>query len=257
MAEEKNRDVSSDKNRENKPLIVLTNDDGIQAPGLHFLLDTVRDLGDIIVIAPESAQSGQSSAITVNKALRIRKEDEREGCTLYSINGTPVDCVKLGMYAIVPRKPDLLLAGINHGSNSGTSVIYSGTMGAVIEGCFLGIPSVGFSLLQTSWSADFSESRKIVREVSEKVLNEGLEEGICLNINIPANCKPKGLKWCKASQGYWTDEYAEYIDPNGRPFYFMTGRFVYRDPEDPNTDNYWLQRGWATGVRVKTDMSAD
>lgn len=240
-----------------RPLIVLTNDDGIHAPGLHFLLDCVRDKGDIIVLAPDSPRSGQSSAITVNSALRIRLEDEYEGCQMYSINGTPVDCVKLGMFAVVPRRPDLLLAGVNHGSNSGTSVIYSGTMGAVMEGCMLGIPSAGFSLLHSSWAADFTECGPIIDTVVNDILQNGLPDGICLNVNIPARCKPEGLKYCKASQGYWTDEYAEYRDPNGRPFYFLTGHFVDNDPDDPETDNYWLSRNWATAVRVKTDMSAD
>ncbi|MCH5319512.1 MAG: 5'/3'-nucleotidase SurE [Paramuribaculum sp.] len=255
--EEKTEEYVKQPQEGARPLIVLTNDDGIHAPGLHYLLDTVKDLGDIIVLAPDGPRSGQSSAITVNTALRIRLEEESEGCRIYCINGTPVDCVKLGMYAVVPRKPDLLLAGVNHGSNSGTSVIYSGTMGAVIEGCFLGIPSAGFSLLHTSWSADFSECGPIIREVTEDMLRNGLPSGICLNVNIPAHCKPQGLKYCRASQGYWTDEYAEYRDPNGRPFYFMTGRFIDLDPDDPETDNYWLEREWATAVRVRTDMSAD
>lgn len=246
---------SSMSDTDSRPLIVITNDDGIHAPGLDYLIETVSDFGDIIVLAPDAPRSGQSSAITVNSALRIRLEEESEGCKKYSINGTPVDCVKLGMYAVVPKRPDLLLAGVNHGSNSGTSVIYSGTMGAVIEGCFLGIPSAGFSLLHNSWNADFSECGPIIREVVADMLKNGLPQDICLNVNIPANCKPLGLKHCKASQGYWTDEYAEYRDPNGRPFYFLTGRFVDRDPDDPETDNYWLSRQWATLVRVKTDMS--
>lgn len=240
-----------------RPLIVITNDDGIGAPGLRYLIDTVKDMGDIIVLAPDSPRSGQSSAITVNQMLRIKLEEESEGLQIYRINGTPVDCVKLGMYAVVPRRPDLLLAGVNHGSNSGTSVIYSGTMGAVIEGCFLGIPSVGFSLLHSSWTADFSECGPIIRDVSEETLRYGLPQGICLNVNIPAQCKPLGLKRCKASQGYWTDEYTEYRDPNGKPFYLLTGRFVDKNPDDDTTDNYWLARQWATLVRVNVDMSAD
>lgn len=238
-----------------RPLIFISNDDGIGSPGLNYLIDIAKDFGDVVVVAPTSAQSGKSSAITVDSPLRLTPVSSEPGVVLYSVNGTPVDCVKLGLHAAVPRRPDLVLSGINHGSNSGNSVIYSGTMGVAMEACMLGIPAIGFSLLDHSMKADFSECGKIIKEITAKVIRHGLPDGICLNVNIPAGCSPLGIKVTEASRGHWTEEYAEYTDPSGHPFYMLTGKFIDDEPDNPATDNYWLARRWATIVPVRPDQT--
>ncbi|MDE5568241.1 MAG: 5'/3'-nucleotidase SurE [Muribaculaceae bacterium] len=239
-----------------RPLIFISNDDSVAAPGLHKLIDFVKDLGDIIAVAPEEPQSGMSSAFTVDKALRIHECEDYNGARVFTVNGTPVDCVKLGLYAITPRKPDIMLAGINHGSNSGNSIIYSGTMGAVLEACMEGIPSVGFSLLHHSIKADFDLSASYVKEIVEKVLEEGLPKDICLNVNIPAKVIPVGVRVCRAAKGHWSDGYCRYLDPQGNPFYLVKGKFINEDADATDTDEYWLARNYISVVLVNPDMSS-
>lgn len=241
---------------ETRPLILITNDDSAQAPGLLRLVDCMPQDVDIIVVAPAEPRSGQSSAITVNTPLRIKSLPDYGEARMFSVSGTPVDCVKLAMNAIVPRRPDLVLAGINHGSNSGCNVVYSGTMGAVLEGCTIGIPSCGFSLLHHSWKADFTMGMPFIREMVVKLLKDGLPDGVCLNVNIPARVEPKGVKVCRAARGYWTDEYARYTDPSGNPFYMLTGRFINSEPNAKDTDEYWLSESYISVVPVANDMTA-
>lgn len=231
-----------------KKLILISNDDSVNAPGIHFLVDCVKHLGDVWVVAPDEPQSGQSSSLSFNAALRITERPGYEGARIFSVSGTPVDCIKLAMHAIVPRRPDLVLAGINHGSNAGNSVIYSGTMGAVFEGCMAGIPSIGYSLLDHAMDADFSECRPYIEQMTEKVLNEGLPNGICLNVNFPTKVKIEGMKVVRAAQSHWSEEYKEYIDPHGKPFYWLTGRQINDDEGNEQTDLYWLPRNYATCV---------
>lgn len=238
-----------------RPLILIANDDGINAPGIHELINYVADMGQIVAIAPDAPRSGQSSAISVNKVLRVTRHDDYNGAEMYSINGTPVDCVKLGMHAVLPRRPDLILSGINHGSNSGNSIIYSGTMGAVLEGCMLGIPSIGFSYLSHDEKADISVCRDVVRTVTSKVMERGLPHDICLNVNIPKSDHINGIKVVRAARGFWTEEYADYIDPHGKPFYWLTGKFHNEEPDNPLTDHYWLDRGYASVVPCLPDQS--
>ncbi|MEZ3590733.1 MAG: 5'/3'-nucleotidase SurE [Muribaculaceae bacterium] len=240
-----------------RPLIFVTNDDGIDAPGLKALIDAVGEMGDVVAVAPDGPRSGQSSAITVGVPLRIKRHEDYNGVPMYSVSGTPVDCVKLGMHAIVKRQPSLVLAGINHGSNSGNSVIYSGTMGAVMEGCMLGIPSIGFSLTHHSWAADFAAGMPWVTGITRCVLDKGLPDGICLNVNIPARCEPQGVKVCKGAPGRWTEEYKDYVDPMGKPFYFLTGKYIPVNPDDQTTDLYWLDRGYVSVVPVRPDQTAN
>lgn len=239
-----------------RPLIFISNDDGVEAPGLKYLIDYVKKFGDVIAVAPAGPHSGQSSAISIDKPLRIKRHADYNGAQIYSVTGTPVDCVKLGLHAIAPRRPDLLLAGINHGSNSGNSTIYSGTMGAVFEGCMVGIPAIGFSLTTHSWEADFSGCEDWVPEIVEKVLAGGLPGDVCLNVNIPARCRPRGVKLCHAARGHWSEEYQEYADPMGKPFYFLTGRFTPDNPDDDAADIYWLDREYITIVPVRPDQTA-
>lgn len=241
-----------------RPLILVTNDDSVEARGFHHLIDCVKEFGDVIGIAPAEPRSGQSSAISVNTPLRVTPVERysARNIPVYKINGTPVDCVKLGMHAVVPRRPSLILAGVNHGSNSGVNVVYSGTMGAVMEGCMVGVPSIGFSLLSHSLSADFTWTTPYIKKIVAEVLAKGLPERVCLNVNIPAHCRPEGIKVTRASRGYWTEEYRCYEDPSGKPFYWLTGHFHNLEPDCPETDDYWLERKWVTVVPVAPDMTA-
>lgn len=242
-----------------RPLILITNDDSVEAPGLHVLVDVARRHGDVVVVAPSVQHSGQSSALSFNTAVRCYEVERysTDEIPVYAVTGTPVDCVKLGMHAVMKgRRPDLILAGVNHGSNAGVNIIYSGTMGAVLEGCILGIPSIGFSLLHHSLKADFSAGVPFIEKIIKEVIDNGLPTGVCLNVNIPAKCTPRGIKVTRAARGYWTEEYADYADPQGRPFYMLTGRFHNCEPDDDATDEYWLAREWVTVVPARPDQTA-
>lgn len=237
---------------------MVTNDDGIAAPGIRSLAKILQEFGDVIVVAPATAQSGQSSALSVNSPLRINEHADYEGCRMFSVSGTPVDCVKLGLHAVMPRKPDFLFSGTNHGSNSGNAITYSGTMGAVIEGVTVGIPSVGFSLLHHSMKADFELSAPLVREIAKMVIDnvENFPAFTGLNVNIPAKIVPKGAVVCRASRGHWSEEYERYVDPSGNPFYWLTGRFVNEEPEATDTDEHYLHEGYISIVPVTPDQTA-
>lgn len=240
-------------------IILISNDDGIQAPGLRFLIDRMRAVApeaEIYAVAPDGPRSGQSSAITVNSPLSIIPHPDYNGAKMLSVTGTPVDCVKLAMHAILPSAPDLMLSGVNHGSNSGNSNIYSGTMGAAMEACMIGLPAVGFSLLDYSPDADFSRCAPLMEEIFRKVLATGLPEGICLNVNMPAGVDPKGIKITTCGRGRWTEEYADYVDPHGRKFYWLTGTYVDLDPDNPAGDNYWLRRDYLTITPIRPDQTA-
>lgn len=240
-----------------RPLILITNDDSINAPGIHHLAECVRSMGDVFIVAPAHPHSGQSAAMTVGAPLRISElPSYKEGIRIFTVNGTPVDCVKLALHAIVPRRPDVVFAGINHGSNSGVNVTYSGTMGAVLEGCIEGIPSVGFSLTHHSMKADFSLSTAFVAAIAGKVIEQGLPEGICLNVNIPARVMPEGIRVCRSAHGKWVDSYQRFLDPQGIPFYWLTGKFVNFEPDATDTDEYWLQRRYISVVPVSCDITA-
>jgi 5'-nucleotidase len=239
-----------------KPLILICNDDGIAAPGIHRLVDFVALLGDVYVVAPATAHSGQSSAMTVNSPLRIATHEPYNGAKMFSITGTPVDCVKLAMHHILPRRPDLMLSGINHGSNAGNSAIYSGTMGSVFEACMIGIPAVGYSLLDHAMDADFSRCMPFISDISAKVIAEGLPADVCLNVNFPANVDIQGLKTVRASRSHWTEEYKNYTDPHGQPFFWLTGVQINEEPDDDSTDLYWLDRNYATVVPCRPDQTA-
>lgn len=236
--------------------ILITNDDSIEAPGLRALVDCALGFGEVTVVAPSVPQSGKSSAITVDQALRIRESEDYGSVKMYSVNGTPVDCVKLSLNVLFEEKPDLLLSGINHGSNAGNSIIYSGTMGAVLEGCMSGIQSVGFSLLDHSLSADFSLSQQFVCDIIDRVIRNPLPDYTALNVNIPSKVVPKGAKVCRAARGYWTDEYQKYDAPYGKPFYMLSGRFVNVEPSATDTDEYWLSQGYISIVPATPDMTA-
>lgn len=239
-----------------RKLVLITNDDSVNAPGLLSLVEAVDDKADVVVAAPEQPQSGQSAAISVGKPLHISECPGHAGARIFSVSGTPVDCIKLAINAILPRRPDFVLAGINHGSNSAINVTYSGTMGAVLEGCLVGIPSAGFSLLDHSIKADFSLSQPLVADIIEHLLEHGLPEGICLNINIPSRTVPEGIRVCRAARGCWTDEYERYVDPSGNPFYWLKGTFRNSESQASDTDEYWLGKNFISVVPVTPDQTA-
>lgn len=238
-----------------KPLILVTNDDGYQAKGIASLIEAVRELGEVIVFAPHTHRSGMSSAITTADPLRAWVHRKEEGLTVYACTGTPSDCVKLALNEFVDRKPDLLVSGINHGSNAGISVIYSGTVGAAIEGCVFDVPSIGFSLCDFTPDADFSVAAGVVRKLSAKVLEEGLPKGICLNVNVPAG-EIQGVKVTTQTQGKWVNEYHRSKDGAGRDVFWMTGNFENWEEDNENNDEWALANGYAAVVPVKIDMTA-
>lgn len=235
--------------------ILVTNDDGVGAKGLRELVDCIPAGHEVYVVAPDEPQSGKSSAITVNAALRWTAHPEFEGAKAYSVNGTPVDCVKLAMHTILPERPDLLLSGINHGTNAGCSIIYSGTMGAAFEACIQNVPAVGFSLLHSALDADFSKCKPWVKKVIADVIEKGLPDYCCLNINFPAKVEIEGLKVVAGARSHWTEEYKEYLDPHGHPFYMMTGKLINEEPDNDETDLYWLDRNWGTVVPATPDQN--
>lgn len=239
-----------------RPLILISNDDGIESRGIHALIDYLTPFGDIMAVAPESPQSGKSSALTVETPLRVKQLPDYNGAKMWRVNGTPVDCTKIAFSHLLGRTPDFVVAGINHGSNAGVNAIYSGTMGIVFEACISNIPAVGFSLLSHSPEADFSECRKIIEAVMTHVMAGNLPEGVCLNVNIPANQQVKGIKVTAAARGRWTDDFEKQTDPHGRDIFWLTGKYQVNDPDDDSTDIYWLDRGYATVVPCIPDQTA-
>ena len=241
-----------------RPLILVTNDDGINAPGIRTLIFIMKDIGDIIVVAPDSPQSGMGHAITINSTLhssRITPKDSE--ITEYSCSGTPADCVKLAINELMPRKPDLCVSGINHGSNSSINVIYSGTMSAAIEAGIEGVPAIGFSLLDYSWNADFSQSKDFIRKITLNALNNGIPKGVVLNVNIPAVKKSdiKGVKICRQAKAYWVEEFDKRKNPLGQEYYWLTGKFVNKD-QGEDTDEWALKNNYISIVPVEFDLTA-
>lgn len=239
-----------------KPLIFITNDDGYQAKGINALIDSVKDLGEVVVVAPDGPRSGFSNAITSISPLRVFPYKIEENLKIYVCTGTPVDCVKLGIGEVLDgRLPDLVITGINHGSNAAVSVLYSGTMGAAIEGCLFKIPSVGFSLLDHAADADFSTCQKYTRLLSEKVLADGLPIGTCLNVNIPQGNAIKGIKIGRQTKGKWVGEYMKSQDGGNHDVYWLTGQFANDEPDSADTDENILANQYVSVVPVKIDMT--
>lgn len=241
-----------------KPLILITNDDGITAPGIRALIEMMKTLGDVYVIAPDSPQSGMGHAITINAVLHTDDMSHKgEYKNEWSCNGTPVDCVKLAMNQILPRRPDLCVSGINHGSNSSINVIYSGTMSAAVEAGIEGVPSIGFSLCDFAYHADFEAAREHIIKIAKNVLENGLPLGTVLNVNIPQLPKNeiKGIKVCRQAHAKWDEEFEKRIDPRGRDYYWLTGKFVNMDNGE-DTDEYALANGYLSVVPVQFDLTS-
>lgn len=240
-----------------RPLILVSNDDGIDAKGVHALIDTLVNHGDVVCVCPDSPRSGQSMAITVNTPLRISRLESYKGAEMYKVNGTPVDCIKIAMHTILDRRPDLVVSGINHGSNASVNVIYSGTMGAAIEGCAFGIPSVGFSLTSHDPEADFTGCIPFVERITRFLLRNGLPKDVCLNVNIPSGLPyPSEMRVTKGCRGRWTDEYREYIDPHGKKFYLLTGTLLNEEPDNEDTDEWCLAHRIVSVVPTMLDRTA-
>lgn len=242
----------------NRKLILVSNDDSYTAKGVHALIDHLLPYGDVVAVCPEYPQSGQSMALTVNTPLRITRLDDYHGAQMYMVSGSPVDCVKLSMHYILGRRPDLVCTGINHGSNSAVNVLYSGTMGAAMEGCTFGIPSIGFSLTDHHPDADFTPCFKAIDTLVPLVLKHGLPENICLNVNVP-NIPgiPAEMRLAVPCRGHWNDEYKEYTDPHGRKFYWLTGKFENEEPDNELTDEWCLAHGIISVVPVSIGRTAD
>lgn len=238
-----------------RPYILITNDDGADARGIEVLTRLMCQLGDVVVVAPDGPRSAQSNALTVTHPIRFNKIEEKENLVRYSCTGTPTDCVKLALNEILERKPDLLVSGINHGSNAAINVIYSGTMGAVLEGCENGIPSIGFSVCDHSPIADFSHFESYILKVATATLENGLAHGVCLNVNAPKG-PISGIKVARQCDGRWTKEFAKCTDPHGKAYYWLTGNFENHEPQAEETDEWALDNGFISIVPTKIDMTA-
>jgi len=241
-----------------KPLILVTNDDGIAAPGIRALVNVAQTLGDVIVVAPDSPQSGKGHAITIDDPLRLYKVDMfGDEVTSYECSGTPVDCVKLAKNVLLKdQEIDLCVSGINHGSNASINIIYSGTLSAAMEASLEGIPSIGFSLLNYSYEASFDQCKSFVKKLMEYVLNNGIELGSLLNVNLPnlPAKEVKGIKVCRQADARWVEEFVESSDPRGRKYYWLTGRFVNKD-EGEDTDIWALENGYVSVVPSIHDLT--
>lgn len=241
-----------------KPLILVTNDDGITAPGLRTLIEVMKTIGEVVVVAPDSPQSAMGHAITVNSTLYVEEVqiDSKEQ-TEYSCSGTPADCVKLAVKQILDRRPDICVSGINHGSNSSINVIYSGTMSAALEAGIEGIPAIGFSLCNYNWGANFEGCKAFVKTITENVLKHGLPTGVVLNVNIPDLPKKeiKGIRVCRQAKANWEEAFDKRTNPNGRDYYWLAGKFVNLD-QGEDTDEWALEHGYVSVVPVQFDLTA-
>ena len=240
-----------------KPLILVTNDDGINAPGIRCLIDVMSEIGEVIVVAQDSPQSCMGHAITINSTLHCSKISPKSSKRLeYSCSGTPADCVKLAVNELMPRKPDLCVSGINHGANSSINVIYSGTMSAAVEAGIEGIKSIGFSLLDYSWNADFKPCKSIIEKICLSVLNQS-RENLILNVNFPSKIKKfKGIKVCRQAKGYWEDTYDKRISPLAKENYSLTRSILNQDNEKETSNSVYLSPGASLVIR-DYDLDSD
>ncbi len=242
-----------------KPLILVTNDDGITAPGIRHLISIMKTLGEVVVVAPDRPQSGMGHAITISDNLYCDPVtiDKYSEIKEYSCSGTPADCVKIGTQEILDRQPDLLVSGINHGSNASVNVIYSGTMSAAVEAGIEGIPAIGFSLLDYSMKADFKPTTKFVKRITQQVLEHGLPEGCVLNVNFPVaeSSEIKGIKVCRQAKAHWQEQFDKRSNPQGRDYYWLSGEFINNDNGE-NTDIEALEQNYVSVVPVQFDLTA-
>ncbi|MDN3671628.1 5'/3'-nucleotidase SurE [Flavobacterium branchiarum] len=241
-----------------KPLILVTNDDGVSAPGIRALISVMSQIGEVVVVAPDKPQSAMGHAITINSTLYLNKlSKDGDPITEYSCSGTPVDCVKLAVNEILKRKPDLCVSGVNHGSNSSINVIYSGTMSAAVEAGIEGIPAIGFSLLDFDWNADFESIKSFIKKITLETLQNKLPEGVVLNVNFPKlkENEIKGIKICRQAKAQWVEKFDKRKTPSGKDYYWLSGEFVNQDKGE-DTDEWALENGYISVVPVQFDLTA-
>jgi 5'-nucleotidase len=241
-----------------KPLILVSNDDGITSHGIRTLVKVMKQIGEVVVVAPNSPQSGMGHAITIGNTLRLDQTDLYGDVLAFECSGTPADCVKLAKHIVLKdRKPDLVVSGINHGSNSSISVLYSGTMSAAIEAAIEGMPSIGFSLCEYSPNAPLDHCEEHVFNIVNNVLKKGMQKGIALNVNIPSKSSGiiKGIKICRQALSKWEEKFEERVDPNGRKYFWMNGKFLNLD-ENEDTDDWALNNGFISIVPCSYDMTS-
>jgi len=247
--------MSDEKQR---PLILVTNDDGVFAKGILSLAEEMLKFGEVIVVAPDKPQSGMGHAVTINDMLRLYKvKYDLPVAAAYSCSGTPVDCVKLAISRVMHRKPDLVVSGVNHGSNSSINVIYSGTMSAAMEGAVESIPAIGFSLLDNGAEADFDAAKKVAGTVVKNALEKGIPQGVCLNVNIPKGeySQIAGIRICRQARAFWEDNFDTRIDPSGKEYHWLTGEFKNEDKGE-DTDEVALENNFVSIVPVHYDLTA-
>ncbi|KAA6330903.1 5'-nucleotidase SurE [termite gut metagenome] len=237
-----------------KPLILVSNDDGINAKGINELIKYLRPLGEIVVMAPDTARSGSGCALSVTFPVHYQLLHQEPRVTIYECSGTPTDCIKLARNVVLKRKPDLIIGGINHGDNSATNVHYSGTMGIVTEGCLNGIPSIGFSLCNHEFDADFEPTREYIQKIVSKILEKGLPPLVCLNVNFPDTKEIKGIKVCEQTQGYWTEEWDACTCREN--YYWLSGEFTNTQPNNTKNDRWALSQGYVAITPTKVDITA-
>lgn len=243
-----------------KPLILVTNDDGITAPGIRNLILLMKKIGDVVVVAPDSPQSGMGHAITLNSTLyseKLTSGTQETANEEYNCSGTPADCVKLALQELLDRKPDICVSGINHGSNSSINVIYSGTMSAAIEAGIEGVPAIGFSLCDYKWEADFSHAGDFILSIVKQALHNGMPKGVVLNVNIPKLKKQdiKGIKICRQARANWKEKFDKRTSPMGKDYYWLTGEFELLDKGE-DTDEWALANGYISVVPTQFDLTA-
>ena len=240
-----------------KPLILVSNDDGITSPGIAKLVSLMKKLGEVIVVAPDSPQSGMGHAITVGDTLRLTENGIFKDIAAFECSGTPADCVKLAKHHLLKdKKPDLVVSGINHGSNTSISVLYSGTMSAAIEAAIEGTPAIGFSLCDYSHDADMSHVDEHILKITSETLNKGIPKGIALNVNIPPkqNQNIRGIKICRQANARWEEEFDQRVDPNGRKYFWMVGNFVNHDKGEDN-DEWAIAQNYISLVPCQFDLT--
>ncbi|MDX1628812.1 MAG: 5'/3'-nucleotidase SurE [Fulvivirga sp.] len=241
-----------------KPLILVSNDDGISSKGIRILVEVMKTLGEVVVVAPGGPQSGMGHAITIGNTLRLRETDIFDDITAFECSGTPADCVKIAKHFVFKdRKPDLVVSGINHGSNTSISVLYSGTMSAAIEAAIEGIPAIGFSLCDYASDADFMHTKEYVKKIAEEVLKKGLSKGVALNVNFPPkrNESIRGVKICRQANAKWQEEFDQRYDPRGRRYFWLAGNFVNHDKGEDN-DEWAIGNNYVSVVPCQFDLTA-
>jgi len=239
-----------------KPLILISNDDGYQAKGINELVRMVRDYGDVLVCAPDGPRSGQACAFSATVPLTLTQLHQEDCLQIWACNGSPVDCVKMALAELCPRRPDLVIGGINHGDNASVNTHYSGTMGVTLEGCMKYISSIAFSLCDHRADADFTPLEPYIRQMTQRVLAEGLPQGVCLNVNFPLVNVFKGVKICRMSRGTWLNEVTRCHHPRDYDYWWMVGHYQNDEPEAEDTDRWALDHGYVAITPTRVDVTA-